>query len=943
MRVKRGEHEAALEFQGEVNGRPQRKTHRPVASSGKIPTCEIPGAGPPGIESCSARFRGWALRLIGYHLLQKIPYWPAAVWHASYQALIGEWHCDMLLECTAGVRSRRGRPTYLLTFLFDSGNPVSCLIFNRDLKKYQYNVILHNSYFPYYKLTSTSVDIWGRSCVVVRLLASYQGEPGSVPGEVTPEFWHVGIMPDDAAGRRVFSGISRFSCPFIPALTHTHLDSPSSALKTSMLRATQVSSLFTHYMDIYQDIQFDTSDYLFMEHLQKYLHNQTPPFTTNSREKVPTNALLCLARKQHAKQLFCHACQEGNRNSRQHLNAHVCTKERSINAVMYLRTQIPYHSTLAAIDQRLRDTGAVAKREHDSGRGRRVRTTVLEEEALASIGEAPSTSTGAIDHAVDDIQSTVIQVLREQQLRHFHLHKVQAAGWLAWCANALHGFGMMAPQKILARACKHTWIQHIVTAILVEVNSFSDLHVRLACVRVKSLVYEKPVESEDDLLARIVNAFDTIRYMAEVFGRDRLSLQRHCDLWLRFEGRAQLLRIRAAVAERLACSPPTKASRVQSQGLVTRGFSHVGIVPDDAAGRRVFSGISHFPPPFHSGAAPYSFRSPSSAVKTSLSDIHEDHEACHTEYLPSLPGRGGVVVILLASHQGDRVQSPAGSLRIYANVNRAGRCRWSAGFLGDLPFPPPLHSGAAPFSLHFTIIGSQDLVVKSHTTLSITLSTFILKHDAASRRPPSGRLNVSARCSPLEPFCLHCELVLDGVGNRRAHKHVVEKARVDPGGPPAGRIVSSCERLQGDVPRQLGDTPVSAAGLMRSFRSAVSSISQGWLAALKCQGRCDHEEPALLLLTQSPGERKVVGLGGVVYEVGAMAARGHLASEGMTRRRRGGPPGRGPLFGAQRCHCRGGPARRRRRDSRMVIMTPVGRLRSCGVRVLVLSRKILSE
>ncbi|KAJ8870633.1 hypothetical protein PR048_029656 [Dryococelus australis] len=35
----------------------------------------------------------------------------------------------------------------------------------------------------------------------------------------------------------------------------------------------------------------------------------------------------------------------------------------------------------------------------------------------------------------------------------------------------------------------------------------------------------------------------------------------------------------------------------------------------------------------------------------------------------------------------NRVQSPA------------GRCRWSAGFLGVLPFPPPLHSGAAPYSL----------------------------------------------------------------------------------------------------------------------------------------------------------------------------------------------------------------------------------------------------
>ncbi|KAJ8867778.1 hypothetical protein PR048_031581 [Dryococelus australis] len=36
-----------------------------------------------------------------------------------------------------------------------------------------------------------------------------------------------------------------------------------------------------------------------------------------------------------------------------------------------------------------------------------------------------------------------------------------------------------------------------------------------------------------------------------------------------------------------------------------------------------------------------------------------------------------------------RIQSPAGSLRIFACGNRAGRCRRSVGFLGDLPFPPP--------------------------------------------------------------------------------------------------------------------------------------------------------------------------------------------------------------------------------------------------------------
>ncbi|KAJ8896824.1 hypothetical protein PR048_002170 [Dryococelus australis] len=66
----------------------------------------------------------------------------------------------------------------------------------------------------------------GRGGVVVRLLASHQGEPGSIPFGVAPGFSHVGIGPDDAADGRVFSGISRFPRPLIPALIHTRINHP---------------------------------------------------------------------------------------------------------------------------------------------------------------------------------------------------------------------------------------------------------------------------------------------------------------------------------------------------------------------------------------------------------------------------------------------------------------------------------------------------------------------------------------------------------------------------------------------------------------------------------------------------------------------------------------------------------------------------------------------
>ncbi|KAJ8868567.1 hypothetical protein PR048_030105 [Dryococelus australis] len=54
------------------------------------------------------------------------------------------------------------------------------------------------------------------------MLVSHQGEPGSILGRVTG-FSQVGIVPDDAVGRRVFSGISSFPRHFIPAKLHTSI------------------------------------------------------------------------------------------------------------------------------------------------------------------------------------------------------------------------------------------------------------------------------------------------------------------------------------------------------------------------------------------------------------------------------------------------------------------------------------------------------------------------------------------------------------------------------------------------------------------------------------------------------------------------------------------------------------------------------------------------
>ncbi|KAJ8877906.1 hypothetical protein PR048_022365 [Dryococelus australis] len=72
----------------------------------------------------------------------------------------------------------------------------------------------------------------------------------------------------------------------------------------------------------------------------------------------------------------------------------------------------------------------------------------------------------------------------------------------------------------------------------------------------------------------------------------------------------------------------------------------------------------------------------------------------------ALRGRCDVVVRLLASHRGEPDSIPGGvGPRMFVCGNRVGRCRWSAGFPRGLPFTPSLHSGAAPYSPRFTLVG----------------------------------------------------------------------------------------------------------------------------------------------------------------------------------------------------------------------------------------------
>ncbi|KAJ8867803.1 hypothetical protein PR048_031608 [Dryococelus australis] len=272
-----------------------------------------------------------------------------------------------------------------------------------------------------------------------------------------------------------------------------------------------------------------------------------------------------------------------------------------------------------------------------------------------------------------------------------------------------------------------------------------------------------------------------VKYRASWLRRTAL---RHAFLTHYYVPTLLQLHLGATVAERLTCSPHTKAIRVQPPAGSLRIFAC-----GNRAGRcrchRGFLGDLSFPPPLHSGATLYSPQPPSSALQTSMLraakisslrpssnsiplalregrarvltaflvkgavrvvrrvrevfelltnhvqeikavliscgmanalsrtlDACSVHGSCPTDALMAIAmsqyslHANSMVSLALGAAMAKRspptkaiwVQSRVGSLRIFARGNRAGRCRWSAGFLGDLPFPPPFHSGAAPQS-----------------------------------------------------------------------------------------------------------------------------------------------------------------------------------------------------------------------------------------------------
>ncbi|KAJ8865950.1 hypothetical protein PR048_033473 [Dryococelus australis] len=189
----------------------------------------IPGWVTPGLSRVGTE-------LVGGFSLGSLPFPPpfhsGAAPYSPHFTLIGSQ--DLVVK---------SRPNLFTSITLGGGN-------GRDLRENPptSGIVRHDSHLRKSGVTRPGIEPglpWGNTA------RSHQGEPGLIPGGVTPGFTHVRTAPDDTAGLRVFSGISRFTRPCISALLHTHLASPSSAIKTSILRAAQISLYSLYIFDYF--------------------------------------------------------------------------------------------------------------------------------------------------------------------------------------------------------------------------------------------------------------------------------------------------------------------------------------------------------------------------------------------------------------------------------------------------------------------------------------------------------------------------------------------------------------------------------------------------------------------------------------------------------------------------------------------------------------------
>ncbi|KAJ8876050.1 hypothetical protein PR048_023958 [Dryococelus australis] len=495
----------------------------------------------------------------------------------------------------------------------------------------------------------------------VRLLASHQG------ANRTQSPAHVEIVPDDYSGRRVFSGISRFPPP-LHSLLHFHLISPSSALKTSFLRAAQISKLS---LTVGYGRFFPRS--FFCEQL-------VPPLMTS------------LSTTQNTREIITSLSYPGFR---------VCHEVRELSAKTSIEPGLDLvGTTVAQWFERFQVGPQWPGGYSDSkwGRNGSVDRTISSGATVAK-PEARNASlaalfvTGAVNQknslGVWSQRPQLCSALKEQNHK---CRSAEKAGSAAAASPGLRtgGRGGVVVRLIASHQAEPDQIPggvdpppprflHVGTAPddAAGYRVFSEIsHFPRPCI--PDLLHSRltsPLSALNTSMLRPAGTSSLIhshlRSGRKFFERGHSCEGIACttifeELW---RGGGYLLRL---LIVRVECAPAVSTQQEFAVLLSDVECAALSVSkPDLLEIHFGFIGL------------PKLILNITNASRAEMFNGSKNKAIGHL--------------------RSKRAQLPVGRSRILACRNRAVQCRWSAGFLGDLPFPSPPHSGAAPYSPRFTL------------------------------------------------------------------------------------------------------------------------------------------------------------------------------------------------------------------------------------------------
>ncbi|KAJ8888241.1 hypothetical protein PR048_007728 [Dryococelus australis] len=417
--------------------------------------------------------------------------------------------------------------------------------------------------------------------------ASHQGEPGSIPRGVDPGFSHVGIVLGDTASRWVFSGISRFFRPCILALLHTHFASPSSTLRP----------------------------------------RSTP--TQLGEERA----------KEYSEQL----CTSGNSHI-SHFTKRL-TKTPSAGSLV-----LPLSTTSVKLRRQSEASLIISKLDHSDLRAAIPSGTISSLWSTESLA-APGYICSARGTSQDSFTGTDESRVRTRRRARSDGSPVSgghsSCRW--WNPHTGTVYVGVAHPRTSSR-----WMSYkFVTPLPIYLGCFESQRAAHMCDTGRPRP-ERTVRLEEVIRQHIDDMSSTsTRSIARQMG---VSYSTVWDvLWVNL---SHAYRWQKAIVR----------SRMPYYYLQVCNFLNPAVVE-----------CIHAPAGLTQRSATRCLDFRSSAIRVLIPN---------TFFFVY----GTTVAERLAR------SPPTKANRVFASRNRAGRCRWSAGFLGDLPFTPPIHSGAAPYS-----------------------------------------------------------------------------------------------------------------------------------------------------------------------------------------------------------------------------------------------------